>query len=255
MFGSSSQPEIDFLPEDDARAWVADGLMSVAARIGEPASAPQLFSRSKPPRDPDDLFEMMCDVQAQVGQSDVDFGLVDMVDKAPEVPPGFVPLGNPTGQLMHTFRRNDEYVTVVAPTLFRKAELLFASAARELGRIALAISGGHQMEPKDFESEAELAAIAVGMGVWVANGSYVFQNSCCGGGCGIDFRSLRTGLSMPEACFATALDGHRKGLSRRSLAKHLESNQKAAFKRSWGHIAKAPELKALGSGAAVGAIA
>ncbi len=254
MFGSS-QPEIDFLPEDDARAWVADGLTSVVARLGKSASAPRLFSRAKPPRDPDDLFEMMCDVQAQVGQSEVDFGLVDMVGGAPEVPAGFTPLGNPAGQLMHTFRRNDEYVTVVAASIFRKAELIFASAARELGRIALSISGGHQLEPHEYEAEAELAAIALGMGIWVTNGSYVFQNSCCGGGCGIDFRSLRTGLSMPEACFATALDGHRKGLSRRSIAKHLESNQKAALKRSWGFVAKAPELKALGSATTAGALA
>ncbi len=256
MFGSSSQPEIEFLPGDDSRAWVADTLQAVVSRLGEAASSPRIFSRAKAPRDPDDLFEMMCDVQAEVGQDDVDFGLVDMVEAAPEIPPGFTPLGNPSGQLMHTFRRNDEYVTLVAPTIFRKSEILFASAARELGRMAIALTGGHHLEPKDYESEAELAAIAMGMGVWVANGSYVFQNACCGGGCGIDFRSLRTGLSMPEACFAAALDGHRKGLSRRSLAKHLESNQKGALKRSWGHIAKAPELKkALTSGAAVGAIA
>ena len=55
---------------------------------------------------------------------------------------------------------------------------------------------------------------------------------------------------MPEACFATAIDGQRKGLSRRSIAKHLESNQKAALKRSWDFVAKAPELKALGSASA-----
>lgn len=254
MFGSS-QPVIDFLPEDDARAWVADTLSSVARQLGANAHAPQLFSRSKPPRSPDDLFEMMCDVQAQVGQGDVNFGLVDMLEKAPEVPPGFVPLGDPSGQLMHTFRRGDEFVTVVAPTLFRKSELLFSGAARELGRIALSISGGHQLEPHEFEAEAELAAVVLGMGVWVTNGSYVFQNGCCGGGgCGIDYRSLRIGLSMPEAAFATALDGQRKGLTRRSIAKHLESNQKAALKRSWGHIAKVPELKALGSSSSVGAI-
>jgi hypothetical protein len=253
MFGSS-QPEIEFLPDDNARAWVADTLRSVVAQLGAAAGAPRLFSRTKPPRDPDDLFEMMCDVQAEVGQGDVDFGLVDMVDKAPEVPPGFVPLGNPAGQLMATFRRNDEYVTVVSPTIFRKTELLFSGAARELGRIALSLTGGHKLQPEEYEAEAELAAIALGMGVWVANGSYVFQNSCCGGGCGIDFRSLRTGLSMPEACFATALDGHRKGVSRRSIGKHLESNQKAALKRSWGYVAKAPELKAL-TGASAAALA
>ncbi len=255
MFGSSSSPVIEFLPDDDARAWVADGIRDLIPRLGPAASKPRLFTQSKPPRDLDDLFELMCDVQAQVGQADVEFGLVDSGADGPEVPAGFGPLGNPNGQLMHTFRRGGEYVTVVAPILFRKTELVFASVARELGRIAIARSGGHQVDAEDYEGDAELAAIALGMGVWVANGSYIFQNACCGGGCGINLKSLRTGLSMPEACFATALDGQRKGVSRRSIAKHLESNQKAAFKRSWSYVGEQPQLKALGSSATAGAIA
>ncbi len=254
MFGSSRQVAIEFLPDDEAQGWVADSLQDLVPRLGPAAQKPQLLTQSKPPRSSDDLFDFMCDVQAQVGQSDVEFGLVDAAEAGPEVPPGFTPLGNPAGQLMTTFARGPEYVTVVAPILFRKTELVFAAVARELGRIAVSRAGGHHMEPADFESEAELAAIALGMGVWVANGSYIFQNACCGGGCGINLKSLRVGLSMPEACFATALDGHRKGVSRRSIAKHLESNQKAAFKQSWGHVSGAPALKALASGTA-GALA
>lgn len=34
-----------------------------------------------------------------------------------------------------------------------------------------------------------------------------------------------------------------KGLSRRSLAKHLESNQKAALKRSWGAALRSAEAR------------
>ena len=253
MFGSSTSPKIEFLPTDDACHWVADRFRALLPRLGADANNTSLFTQSKPPRDFDDLFELMCDVQGQVGQGDVEFGLVNAEDMG-DIPAGFTPLGNGAGQLMHTFRRGSEFVTVVAPLIFRKSELVFASVARELGRIAIARVGGHQVEAADYDSDAELAAIALGMGVWVANGSYIYQNACCGGGCGINLKSLRAGLSMPEACFAAALDGQRKGISRRSLAKHLESNQKAAFKTSWAHVGKAPELKSLAEPAAVGVL-
>jgi hypothetical protein len=49
---------------------------------------------------------------------------------------------------------------------------------------------------------------------------------------------------MPEACFALALDSQRKGLSRRVALRHLEPNQRAALKSSWGHVKKAPALRA-----------
>jgi hypothetical protein len=83
----------------------------------------------------------------------------------------------------------------------------------------------------------------------------VYENACCGGGCGIDLKTLRAGLSMPEACFALAIDGHRKGLSRRVTGKALDSTQKAAFKRSWGFVRKEPQLvRALDAGAGPAAL-
>jgi hypothetical protein len=47
---------------------------------------------------------------------------------------------------------------------------------------------------------------------------------------------------MPEACFALALDARRKGLSRRSVGKHLDSTQRASFKRSFAVCQKTPTL-------------
>jgi hypothetical protein len=245
MLNFGGTKTIDFLPGDDSRAWVADGLSDLWGRLGPPAATPRVFGQpAAAVKSFDELFELLCGVQGDVGQDDVEFALVEMTDK-PEIPPGFVPLGNPDGQLMHTFVRDAEFLVVALPAMFRLPQLVFGSVAREIGRIAIQRAGGHRVEEDELEADAELAAVALGLGPWVANGAYVFENACCGGGCGIDLRSIRTGLSMPEACFATALDAQRKGLSRRVVAKHLEATQRAAFKRSWGFVTKEPGLRAL----------
>ena len=254
MLGFSSTPTVDFLPDDTTRAWVADGLRDHMARLGAPAREPRVITKTAidKPRDLDDLFELMCGVQAQVGQADVEFSLVEMDSDDPPSKHGYQPLGDPVGQLMHTFAKRQELLVLVVPALFRVPELVLASTARELGRIAVHLAGGHQVEPKDIEGDAELAAIALGLGVWVANGAYVYENACCGGGCGLDLSSLRAGLSMPEACFGLAVDSQRKGISRRVVAKHLESTQRSALKRSWGWVREQPALMAAPEAAALG---
>ena len=52
--------------------------------------------------------------------------------------------------------------------------------------------------------------------------------------------------------FGLAVDSQRKGISRRAVAKHLEPNQRAAFKRSWGYVKKQPALSAAPTMAALG---
>ncbi len=244
MLGFSATPGVEFLPDDGARAWVADGLRDHVARLGAAAQQDRVITKTTidKPRDLDDLFELMCGVQAEIGQADVEFSLVEFDPDESPSRFGFDPLGDPVGQLMHTFAKRKELVVVVVPALFRVAELVTASVARELGRIAVHLSGGHKVEPADFEGDAELAAISLGLGVWVANGSYVYENACCGGGCGLDLKSLRAGLSMPEACFGLAVDSQRKGISRRVIARHLEPTQRAALKRSWGYVRRQPVL-------------
>lgn len=244
-FGSEVAKQApQFVPDEEARSWIEEGLAMHARRLGPPAARPQLIvdpmGRGHIPGDLDGMFELMCGVQEEIGQSDVEFTLLEVGDAPPELPGGFSALGDPTGQMLHGFHREGEYALLLAPAIFRLPELLFASVARELGRIAIHRAGGHDpsVEPGDYEADAELASIALGMGVWVANGAYVFENACCGGGCGIDLRSLRAGLSMPEATYATAIDAQRKGLSRRALAKHLQPTQRAAFKKNWSFCSK-----------------
>lgn len=255
MLGLSSVSRVELLPAEDARAWVADGLRDHAARLGPPARQARVITATaiEKPRDLDDLFALLCGVQAEVGQADVELTLLELDPEDPPSRHGYEALGDPVGQLMHTFVKGSELLMVAVPAIFRVADLVRASVARELGRIAVHRAGGHRVEPADREGDAELAAIALGLGVWVANGAYLYENACCGGGCGLDLRSLRAGLSMPEACFGLAIDSQRKGISRRAVAKHLQANQRAAFKQSWGHVrtqpalTAAPEVAALGS--------
>jgi hypothetical protein len=253
LFRKSTEVRVEFLPSADARQWLAEGLADHAARLGAGRDAPAAKPRwlQKPPvekpRDLDALFEHICMVQAEVGQADVEFALVELQagKGVAKQLPGFVPLGEPDGQLLHTFARGDELAMIVAPMLLRVPALVHASVARELGRIAIHRAGGHMVEADDVEGDAELAAVALGMGIWVANGAYVYENACCGGGCGIDLKQVRAGLSMPEAVFALALDGQRRGLAPRHASKHLDSTQRAAFKAAVDCVAKQPQPLAL----------
>jgi hypothetical protein len=248
MLGFGDSVTVDFLPDEEAQSWVATELGQVARNLGPSAQVPRLLtnppSSSEVPKDLDGLFDLTCEVQQAIGQEDVEFTLVELEPGQPPVPPGFDPIGQAEGHMLHAFVRDNEYLLLLVPVVFRKAPLVLGGLARELGRIALHRAGQAPAEAdeSEFEAHAELAAVALGMGVWIANGSYVFENACCGGGCGIDLKGLRAALSMPEACFALALDAQRKGLSRRSVARHLESTQRAAFKRNWSACKKSPQL-------------
>lgn len=244
MLGSGSSTSVDFLPSDDARAYVARELGTVARELGPAAQVPRILTEQpEAPRDLDQLFDLICGVQAEIGQDDVEFTLLELEGGEPPLPSGFEPLGDARGHMLHTFHRGDEYVMLFMPAMMRLAEMVTGSIARELGRIALHRRGRAVIDdPKLFEVRSELAGVALGMGVWIANASYVFENACCGGGCGIDLRSVRAALSMPEACFALALDARRKGLGRRAVGKHLASTQRAALKASWSFCRKAPQL-------------
>jgi len=239
-FGSSTaKASPEFVPADDARAWIANGLRDVVAALGPVAEAPRRVvvpPTPSTPKDPDALFELICETQSYLDQDDLEFTMLEPArdpQKSP-LPPGAVPLGDPQGHMIHTFRRGDELMLLVMPPVFRSPELLLGNLARELGRMGLVQRGfDSDIGELDAEAAAELAGIALGMGVWLANGAYMFENACCGGGCGIDLSGIQAALSMPEACFALALDGNRKGIGRRHLAKALSPTQKSAFKQNW----------------------
>ena len=239
QFGAQAAKAPDFVPEVKTRAWLAESMAAVIAHLG-PAARRQQWITATPlkgaaPRDLDALFDLICAAQEHVGQGDLEFTIAEPLPGKAPVPPGFEAIGDPTGHLMHTFARGKELALLVMPQIFRAPTLLLGCVARELGRMGLWAQGApsEALARVDAEAAAELAAISLGLGVWVANGAYMFENACCGGGCGIDLRGVRAGLSLPEASYALALDAQRKGLSRRAAAKQLEATQEAAFKKCW----------------------
>src|SRR5690606_42128022 len=100
MLGSSSAVSVELLPAEDTRAWVTDGLRDHMTRLGAPARQPRVITKTAVdhPRDLDDLFELVCGVQAEVGQADVEITLIELDPDDPPAVHGYVPLGDPTGQ-------------------------------------------------------------------------------------------------------------------------------------------------------------
>lgn len=254
QFGSAAKSSPEFVPDDDSRDWIAGEIVELAPLLGEAGRKPHLLTDPEnlsvaTPHDLDSLFDMVCAVQEVVGQAEVELTIVEVDGGAPKLPPSYRSLGDPGGKLLHTLRGtptegegDEEYLLMFSPAAFRVRELMLASVAREIGRVALDQAGlTLAAEPDaralmEWDARAELAAMMLGMGVWVVNGAYVYENACCGGGCGIDLRSIRAGLSLPEASYALALDSQRKGIRRRQVLKHLAPTQKAATKRCWGHL-------------------
>lgn len=253
----------NFLPEEAAQGWIHAALGRVRERLGPTATTSKLITAPSvldAPRDLDSLFDLICELQAQVGQEELEFTLLAH-DQREELNPDFKPLGDPTGQLMHSFfnAKSDTYLTLFSDAAFRVLPVLYASVARELGRFALHHSGGALFSTEDEyehdpESESEIAAISMGLGIWIANGAVMFENGCCGGGCGVDLRSLRAGLSVPEVGHALAADARGRGLGKWSISRHLESTQKAAFKRNWSALKRGPAPAALAPASSRGAI-
>ncbi len=250
QFGAVAAATPDFIPETDAREWVESALGTLTGVLGPAAQTPHLLTdlgglglgRAAAPSDLDSLFDMICGVQEVIGQSELELTVLEIEGGGgPRVPPAYSDLGDPSGKLLHTLHGNDEYLVMFTPAVFKVQELLMASVARELGRLALDQAGlrpnfDDPASLREWDGQAEIAAIMLGMGVWVVNGAYVYESGCCGGGCGIDLRSIRAGLSLPEAAYALALDSQRKGLRRRQVVKHLSLTQKTATKKCWGHI-------------------
>lgn len=229
---------IDLVPNDDDRTWLMKSLVEVVGHLGPHASSTRLLAPpSRKVQDFDALFAMICEVQANLGQHEVEFELVDGDGPLPPLSAPLVAIGEAKGHLMHTMRAGHELVLVASRTVFKVQNLLAAHVAREVGRMALVQAGAFVDTPSGVvrdepEAASELAAISLGLGPWILNGSAIFENACCGGGCGVNLRSIRAGLSMPEAAYAVALDAHRRRLSGWSLSRMLESNQRAAFKQS-----------------------
>lgn len=241
--GSFGDTSPKFLPDDSSQRWLLGQFLSVIESTAPHSSPtrPWVHVPSFVPQDLDGFFDFICALQAQVGQDHLDLTVLPISDKSPDIPSDYRALSSGQGQLMQTLFGRGEYVLCLSTALFKKTELLLASIARELGRIGLhqhLKASGDLVTQTDAAldehplscTRAELAAFALGTGLFITNGSYIFENGCCGGGCGINLKSLKTGLSMPEAAFILAADAIRRQEKPRALSRQLAPTQKAAFK-------------------------
>jgi hypothetical protein len=105
------------------------------------------------------------------------------------------------------------------------AVVLTANIARALGHIFLAETQ-EEGRPLDrpLELTGELAAVALGFGVLLLEGSYIYSKSCCGPRIG-----RVTVLGTAELAIACALFAHLGGHRPREARKALSTTQKALF--------------------------
>jgi hypothetical protein len=110
-------------------------------------------------------------------------------------------------------RTSEGYVVQLPQGLVTHAIGLTSTLARMLGAIRLAESGAERADGAD----AELAAVALGFGVLLLEGSYLYSKSCGGPSVG-KLTELGCGqLSWAFALFLSS-EGHAPGAARRELS-------------------------------------
>jgi hypothetical protein len=117
---------------------------------------------------------------------------------------------------------DDGYRVFVAVNDVAHADVLTTALARAVGALVLHESGeaGDDAEPGD----GEIAAVACGLGVLLANGAAVWAKSCGG------LRMAQaTSLAVEEVTVALALFAAVHGVKRAAVREHLGATQREAY--------------------------
>jgi hypothetical protein len=114
---------------------------------------------------------------------------------------------------------DDGYRVLVAANDVGNADVLTTSLARSVGALVL-YEAGRELEP----GAEEIAAVACGFGVLLANGAAVWAKSCGG------LRMTQaTALSVEETTVALALFAAVQGTKRSAARAHLGATQREAY--------------------------
>jgi hypothetical protein len=114
--------------------------------------------------------------------------------------------------------------------------LLTASLARGVGALVLH-EAGDEIDPRSAAETAEVAAVACGFGVLLANGAAVWGKSCGG------LRMARaTALGVEELAVALALFACLHGIKPGEVRAHLEPTQREAFDLAFAWVESNPFL-------------
>lgn len=120
-------------------------------------------------------------------------------------------------------------------------QMMVATIAHELGHVIL--HGEDRLDP-DYEGHepmTDLITVFYGIGIFNANSSFVFEqwtNS--------QFQGWRAGgagyLSEQAFAYALALFAHTRGETKPAWSKHISTNVRSYFKRSFRYLARNPAL-------------
>jgi hypothetical protein len=117
----------------------------------------------------------------------------------------------------------DGYRVFVGAGDVGQPDVLTASLARSVGALVLD-EGGEEVDRETASETAEIAAVACGFGVLLANGAAVWAKSCGG------LRMARaTALSVEETAVALALFVTVHGIAESEARAHLQPTQREAF--------------------------
>jgi hypothetical protein len=130
--------------------------------------------------------------------------------------------------------------------VLRRTELghevaLTAHLARTLARVFLleTLLEGQSIDPP-VEVTTDLAAVALGFGTLMLQGSYIYQKSCCGPSV-----AKVTALGCAELAVAFSLFVAQGGHSGRRAARHLDATQRALFHEAQSWIESNPRIVTL----------
>jgi hypothetical protein len=234
------------LPREDALRWIVQTYARLRAAHGEALGTPALvqptgeFFPDAFTRDPAGVERLLRRTMSYSPLAD-DLG-VELAFLAPEGDDhsggcGSAACGTSGGASAHPTVQelDDGYRVFVAVTDVGNPEVLTASLARTVGALVLHEAG------EDAEDaagpEAEIAAVACGLGVLVANGSAVWAKSCGG------LRMAQaTVMSVEESAVALALFTAVHGIKPGAAQARLGATQREAFDHALAWTESNPAL-------------
>lgn len=237
------------LPSDDALRWIARAYARLRAAHGPAIGAPALvlptaaffpdaFSGDGPGvlR----LLRRMMSYAPIAEDLPVELAFVAEDDAGSPAGCGSIACGSGPG--LRTRARgvedlgDDGYRVFVGPADVGHPELLTTSLARSVGAIVLR-EAGEQVAGEAQAETPEIAAIACGFGVLLANGAAVWAKSCGG----LRMASA-TALSVEEVALALALFVAVHGAKESPARAHLHATQREAFDLALAWVASNPFL-------------
>jgi len=133
----------------------------------------------------------------------------------------------------------DEGYIVELPTTAAGHPLRLAAAlARSVGTIVL-LEAGEAIDAKEVGAMSEIAAAAIGLGVLLLGGSYLFGKSC--GGVRVE---QATHLDVMELSVAVALFARLHGHKPAHAKRHLEVTQREALGEAFAWVDSNPDVLA-----------